>query len=100
MQATPRILSGFDRLTQAMHRGLWLPVAIFVWIAAIGLSWRAFLEYDFSGAWPALNVEGAWWPRDSRITLAQDRPTVLFFMHSKCPCTRASLAELERLWVL
>jgi hypothetical protein len=29
--------------------------------------------------------------------LAADRPTLLMFIHPRCPCTRASLGELEQL---
>jgi hypothetical protein len=36
------------------------------------------------------------WPADSRLPHATDQPTLLFFAHPQCPCTRASLAELAR----
>jgi hypothetical protein len=36
-------------------------------------------------------------PPESRIERDADRPTLIFFAHPKCPCTRASLRELERL---
>lgn len=36
-------------------------------------------------------------PPESRIERDAGRPTLVFFAHPKCPCTRASLRELERL---
>jgi hypothetical protein len=36
-------------------------------------------------------------PSESRIGRDGGRPTLVFFAHPKCPCTRASLRELERL---
>ena len=37
------------------------------------------------------------WPSDSQIPLDDQRPTLIMFAHPRCPCTRASLGELERL---
>jgi len=36
-------------------------------------------------------------PAESSIKQDTDRPTLIFFAHPKCPCTRASLRELSRL---
>lgn len=36
-------------------------------------------------------------PGESRLQSAEGNPTILFFAHPKCPCTRASLGELARL---
>ncbi|MGI9517042.1 MAG: hypothetical protein ACR2NP_08360, partial [Pirellulaceae bacterium] len=35
------------------------------------------------------------WPVDTKIAFSGERPIVLFFAHPHCPCTRASLCELE-----
>ena len=37
------------------------------------------------------------WISSSTLELSADRPTLLFFLHPKCPCSRASVAELSRL---
>lgn len=37
------------------------------------------------------------WPHDSRIQLAADRATLILLAHPHCPCTRASIGELDRL---
>jgi len=35
------------------------------------------------------------WPAESQIPFDASRPTLLMFAHPRCPCTRASLGELE-----
>jgi len=37
------------------------------------------------------------WPTDSQITRQPDRATLLMFLHPYCPCSRASIEELNRL---
>lgn len=35
------------------------------------------------------------WPADTSLALSRERSTVLLFAHPHCPCTRATLRELE-----
>ena len=37
------------------------------------------------------------WPTDSRIHLSERGATLIVFAHPRCPCTRASLGELEKI---
>lgn len=37
------------------------------------------------------------WPVDSRIHLSERGATLIVFAHPRCPCTRASLGELEKI---
>lgn len=37
------------------------------------------------------------WPADSRIPFDPGRPNLILFAHPRCPCTRATLGELELL---
>lgn len=37
------------------------------------------------------------WPSESKIARDQGRPTLVLLAHPQCPCTRATLGELERL---
>src|SRR5947207_2009112 len=59
-----------------------------------------------AGAWGLLKYENtpgtadetpSQWPSESRVARQPDRPTLLMFMHPRCPCSRASLEELNRL---
>jgi len=36
------------------------------------------------------------WPAKSLISRSSDKPLVMMFAHPRCPCTRASIAELEQ----
>ena len=36
------------------------------------------------------------WPTDTSITLSKHGDTLLLFAHPRCPCTRATLGELEK----
>ncbi len=37
------------------------------------------------------------WPTDTSIRLSEHGSTVILFAHPKCPCTRASIGELEKI---
>jgi hypothetical protein len=59
-----------------------------------------------AGAWGLLKYENtpgganetpSQWPSESRVTRQEGRSTLLVFMHPRCPCSRASLGELNRL---
>jgi hypothetical protein len=39
----------------------------------------------------------AQWPADAGLARDRDRPTLLLFVHPGCPCTAATLEELNRL---
>jgi hypothetical protein len=70
--------------------------ALVAWILVIAYSWWTVTAYEFTTeAADSGKVEH--WPSESGIARAADRATLLFFLHPKCPCTAASLAELERL---
>lgn len=70
-----------------------------VWgISAISV-WAWAASYEFKSEPNGALGADRHWPADTSLTLAADRPTLLFFMHPHCPCTRASLHELERVLV-
>ena len=73
----------------------WSVAAILWSIASVG-GWAWTTRYEFA-THPDNNLRRAeQWPTASRLALAEDRQTLLFFIHSRCPCTRASVHELER----
>ena len=37
------------------------------------------------------------WPAECQVSRDANRPTLVMFAHPRCPCTRASLGELDRL---
>src|SRR5262249_29676633 len=70
----------------------WLFLATVGWIGAIGAGEVAMWRHANSPGPVGRALPD--WPQGIRIPLASDRPTLIFFAHPKCPCTRASLGEL------
>jgi hypothetical protein len=72
----------------------WMALGL-AWVLAVGagfgLLWQYKLQPGESRSAPAV------WPASSRLPRSHDRATLVLFAHPKCPCTRASLAELARL---
>jgi hypothetical protein len=59
--------------------------------AGVGLLW----SYEGTPGVAAAALDR--WPADSRLRHSADRATLVMLAHPHCPCTRASLAELNRL---
>lgn len=70
---------------------------ILIWTVGVVAVWTWTTRYEFTTHADEDLTTGRRWPDDSRLALAVDRPTLLFFLHPYCPCSRASLGELERL---
>lgn len=66
-----------------------------VWIAVV-VAGMGFL-YRYKNTPGAAATPPAGWPEGSTISRAARRPTLVMLAHPRCPCTRASLAELARL---
>lgn len=67
-----------------------LPAAV---LALIGFSLLTRYSVTPGEDWEA----PANWPKESELELDPVRPTLLMFLHPHCPCSRASLEELNRL---
>lgn len=69
--------------------------------ALVGM-WVLVLATALAGLWKYKLTPGrgaellVHWPSASSIALAPDVPTLLLFAHPRCPCTRATLAELRQ----
>lgn len=77
-----------------------LATALIVWIAIAVAGWYGISAYGFQGDPQATTGIVSQWPVDSTIVCLTDRPTLALFLHPKCPCSRATVGELERLPVL
>jgi len=77
------------------HRRFLPAIAGALWVMAVAsgmtMLW-AYAEAPGPAATPP-----AVWPRDSRIRPSAERATLIMLAHPHCPCTRASLEELDRL---
>lgn len=66
-----------------------------VWLLAAAVGAWALASYGNAPGSAGQTPES--WPADSQIVLPHDRPILMMFAHPQCPCTRASVAELNRL---
>lgn len=71
-------------------------VCAVLWIFAVGTGIWYLTRYENTGQEKDVTYPPIF-PIESRLTRDPGRSTILFFAHPKCPCTRASLSELERL---
>ena len=72
----------------------WITTFALVWIFAIGMGLRSMASYENTpgtAAHPA-----AKFPQSDLMQRRSDKPLLLMFAHPRCPCTRASLAELAQ----
>jgi hypothetical protein len=72
-----------------------IAIPIAVWSIGIAVGLRAMLNFELSPAETPSVI--ATWPAGTRMIRDVHHPTLLLFLHPRCPCSRATLAELERL---
>jgi hypothetical protein len=65
-----------------------------LWIVSLGVG-EVFMARFQSRPGPVGEV-AACWPSDTAIARRSGRPTLVVFLHPYCPCSRATLIELER----
>ena len=65
--------------------------------------WLASILTGMFSLWTYANTPGTQrtplgqWPAETSLERVGDSPTLVMFAHPHCPCTRASMAELERI---
>jgi hypothetical protein len=65
------------------------------WLLAVATGMTVLWRYSTAPGIPA--APPAEWPRESRIRPSPDLATLILLAHPRCPCTRASIEELDRL---
>ena len=70
-------------------------VAVAVWIVAVVLGMTLLWRYKLSAGAP--DSAPPRWPSASLVERSPVLPTLVMFVHPKCACSRASIAELSRL---
>jgi hypothetical protein len=82
------------RFTDSYARTLWLALT-FLWIGGIvgGMFMLAWHAASPGGSQPSPTA----WPQGSQVKLSSQAATLVMFVHPHCPCTRASLEELQKL---
>jgi len=64
-------------------------------VASCGIGLFALWAHAYTPGNPA--QPPVTWPAESVLARSATQPTVLFFVHPRCPCTRVSVATLEAL---
>ena len=68
-------------------------LAAAIWLVVVAGGMGALLKYSMTpGANGSIPTQ---WPVDSRITLDAKKPNLILFAHPRCPCTAATIGELE-----
>jgi hypothetical protein len=70
-------------------------VAGALWVIAVGSGMAVLWRYSTAPGLPAAPPRA--WPRESRIEPRTDRATLIVLAHPQCPCTSATIEELDRL---
>jgi len=74
---------------------LLVTASVALWLVAIGAGLGIIWNYQNSPG--AEGTPPTEWPISSQLQPVVGRPTLVMFAHPKCPCSRASIGELERL---
>jgi len=77
------------------HLNYKVAMAAAIWLAAL-VTCMAFMS-RYADKPGSAGLPPGQWPVESRIVLDTQHPTLLMFAHPQCPCTRASIRELEQL---
>lgn len=92
--STERGLDAQTPTRQRPRRALrWLgALCALAWAAAVGAGLERIWRYE--GTPGAARATPTTWPGSQLVTPRPGMPTLLMFVHPRCSCTRASLAEL------
>jgi hypothetical protein len=66
-----------------------------LWLLVAGIGWAVVVNYETAPG--RAGVTPAVWPVQTTLARNATRPTLVMVAHPQCPCTRASLGELNRL---
>jgi len=77
------------------HGRIFLPLLSASWLMAATSGLLLLADYDSKPGHPACPPQQ--WPDGLRLARSSSKPTLMMFLHARCPCSRASLYELARL---
>jgi hypothetical protein len=83
------------RYLAVASRSLALVLLLGGWVAIVAIGLTALWRYELAAGEPG--TPPARWPKTSAIATAPGRPTLVMWLHPRCPCSSASVEELDRL---
>jgi hypothetical protein len=66
-----------------------------LWLLFVGAGFGIVLKYQVTGG--SVGQSPSQWPSNTSITLDSQLDTLIMFAHPRCPCTQASVEELNRI---
>jgi hypothetical protein len=94
----PMMTRTANMLTPLPSAGWSVYGAIAVWLAAVAVAYWSIEHYEFATTDSSAAEFADHWPNDSKLPRQANHSTLVLFLHPKCPCSRASLSEIERLF--
>jgi hypothetical protein len=77
-------------------RTLSLRIAVcLLWLIVVGVGFVVLMKYQATSG--TVGSTPSQWPSAAQISLDHNCPTMIMFAHPKCPCTDASMEELNRI---
>ena len=70
-------------------------ILLFAWVLAVVAGSLLLTHYSNQPGKAA--IAPMEWPQESSLSLSANKPTLLVLLHPQCSCSRATLAELERI---
>lgn len=70
-------------------------LAVATWLGLVGFAFRPLLAYQSRPGIECAVVER--WPTHAKLAQTAGRPTLVMFIHPQCPCSSASLDQLQRI---
>jgi hypothetical protein len=89
-----QVNENFQQLKTSGSRAVFIAAAA-VWAACIVSGFAVMAKEQFTPV--QATVPPADFPPGTQLALDVDRPTLLLFLHAHCPCSRATLSELQKL---
>ena len=64
-----------------------------IWLALFATAYYVLLKYDFKTTDNKLKTM----TQATQLKISEQKPTLIAFLHAKCPCSKASIHEINRL---
>jgi hypothetical protein len=68
-----------------------------IWFLSLLVAFILLLKYSITPGEAAIQSK---WPVNSSLKRDESLPTLVIFLHADCPCSKASVSELEKITVL
>ncbi len=74
-----------------------LTIGVLIWIFITFMGFAQLLIYSNTPAKKDTDIVISPWPATSKIKRIEHTPTLLLFLHPECPCSQATVEELQRI---